>query len=74
MLSLGTIATKVFGSSNERKLKKYAPIVAKINALEPELEALSDEDLRARTEQRHKLLGEIDEIEFTPGEDYCSHR
>ncbi|MGV1014683.1 MAG: preprotein translocase subunit SecA, partial [Methyloceanibacter sp.] len=44
------LATKVFGSSNERKIKKYWPLVAKINALEPEVEALSDDELRARTE------------------------
>jgi preprotein translocase subunit SecA len=50
MLSLGTIASKVFGSLNERKLKKYGPVVAKINALEPEVAALSDGELRARTE------------------------
>jgi preprotein translocase subunit SecA len=56
MLSLGTIASKVFGSSNERKLKKYGPIVAKINALEPEVVALSDDDLRARTEAFRKRL------------------
>ena len=49
MLSIGTIATKIFGSSNERRLKVYRPIVAAINALEPELEQLSDADLRART-------------------------
>ena len=50
MLSFGTIASKVFGSSNDRRLKKYASSVAAINALEPEIVALSDEDLRARTE------------------------
>ena len=50
MLSFGALASKVFGSSNERKLKKYGPIVAKINALEPEIAALSDEALRARTD------------------------
>jgi preprotein translocase subunit SecA len=49
MLSLGTIASKVFGSLNDRKLKKYGPVVAKINALEPEVAALSDDQLRART-------------------------
>ena len=49
MLSFGTLASKVFGSSNERKLKKYGPVVAQINALEPEVAALSDEALRART-------------------------
>jgi preprotein translocase subunit SecA len=51
MLSIGTIASKVFGSSNDRKLKKYGPIVDKINALEAETQALSDEALRARTDE-----------------------
>ena len=50
MLSFGTLASKVFGSATERKLKKYWPLVAKINALEPEGAALSDEALRARTD------------------------
>ena len=47
----GTIAKKIFGSSNERRLKTYRPRVAAINALEPEVERLSDAELRARTEQ-----------------------
>ena len=50
MLSFGTLASKVFGSSNDRKLKKYPPLVAAINKLEPEVAALSDEALRARTD------------------------
>jgi preprotein translocase subunit SecA len=50
MLSFGALASKVFGSSNDRKLKKYWPAVAKINALEPEVAALSDAELRARTD------------------------
>ncbi len=50
MLSFGALTRKVFGTSNDRKLKKYPSIVAKINAIEPELEGLSDEALRARTE------------------------
>ena len=49
MLSFGTFATKVFGSSNDRKLKPYASKVDAINALEPEVAALSDEELRGRT-------------------------
>ncbi|MGD8422098.1 MAG: preprotein translocase subunit SecA [Methyloceanibacter sp.] len=56
MLSLGAIANKVFGSSNDRKLKKYDPVVAKINALEPEVSALSDEALRARTDEFRQRL------------------
>ena len=56
MLSFGTIATKVFGSANDRKLKPYASKVAAINALEPEVAALSDEALRARTGEFRKRL------------------
>ena len=41
--------TKVFGSKNERDLKKMQPFVDRINALEPAVQALSDEELRAQT-------------------------
>jgi preprotein translocase subunit SecA len=41
---------KLFGSSNDRKVKAMAARVTRINALEPEMEALSDDALRARTE------------------------
>ncbi|GJD52642.1 Protein translocase subunit SecA [Methylobacterium crusticola] len=47
---LGSIAKKIFGSSNDRRVKGYRPRVQAINALEPEMEALSDEQLRARTD------------------------
>src|SRR5262249_32277000 len=50
MLSFGALASKVFGSSNDRKLKKYPPLVAAINELEPKVAALSDDELRARTD------------------------
>jgi preprotein translocase subunit SecA len=65
MLSIGTFAAKVFGSSNDRKLKAYRPRVAAINALEPELERLSDAELRARTDQLRKRLADgtpLDEL------------
>ena len=42
--------TKLFGSRNDRLLKQYRKTVARINALEPELEKLDDEALRAKTE------------------------
>src|ERR687889_2293739 len=45
----GSLAKKIFGSVNDRRLKSYRPKVAAINAMEAELEALSDEQLRART-------------------------
>ncbi len=56
MLSLGTIASKIFGSSNERMVRKFRPKVEAINALEEELEALSDEELRGRTEMFRQQL------------------
>src|SRR5436853_489382 len=47
---IGVIARKLFGSANERRIKSYWPRVEQINALEKELEALSDDALRARTD------------------------
>jgi preprotein translocase subunit SecA len=47
---LGALAKKIFGSANDRRVKGYAPRVKAINALEPEIEALTDEALRARTD------------------------
>ena len=51
MLGLGTIAKKVFGTPNDRKVKSVRPLVEKINALEPEFEKLSDEALKDKTEE-----------------------
>src|SRR5688572_20293760 len=48
-MSFDKFLTKVFGSSNQRFLKTVQSIVEQINALEPELKKLSDEQLRART-------------------------
>lgn len=45
----GALARKLFGSANDRRVRGYQPKVAAINALEPEVRALSDEELRART-------------------------
>src|SRR6201746_1822603 len=55
---LGAIARKFFGSSNDRRVKGYQPRVDAINALEPEIAALSDEALQARTAEFRKELAE----------------
>src|SRR5579883_2996866 len=55
---IGAVARKLFGSANERRIRSYRPRVEAINALEAELEALSDEALRARTEEFKKQLAE----------------
>jgi preprotein translocase subunit SecA len=55
---IGAVLQKVFGSSNERRIKSYRPRVDAINALEQELEALSDEALRARTDEFKRELAD----------------
>nr|WP_316656665.1 preprotein translocase subunit SecA [uncultured Gellertiella sp.] len=56
MVSLGGIARKLFGSSNERRVRGYQPKVQAINALEQELSALSDEALAAKTVEFRQQL------------------
>ena len=51
MLGLGTLAKKVFGTPNDRKVKATRPLIGKINALEPEFQALNNEGLVAKTEE-----------------------
>jgi preprotein translocase subunit SecA len=55
---IGAVARKLFGSSNERRIRSYRPRVDEINALENELAALSDEALCARTDEFKKQLAE----------------
>jgi preprotein translocase subunit SecA len=47
---LGALAKKLFGSVNDRRVKAFRPKVAAVNALEAEIEKLTDDELRARTE------------------------
>ena len=55
---LNKVITKVFGNKHERDVKRLQPMVAAINALEPGIRALSDEALRAKTEEfRRELAG-----------------
>jgi len=54
MLGFGTIAKKVFGTANDRKVKAARPLVDQINALEPDFEALSDEGIKNKTEELAK--------------------
>ena len=58
MLGLGTLARKVFGTPNDRKVKSVRPIVAKINALEPEFAVLSDDGIKAKTAEFQKRVQE----------------
>ena len=52
-----TLLTKLFGSRNDRLLKQYRKTVARINALEPQFEKLSDEQISAKTQEFKERLG-----------------
>jgi preprotein translocase subunit SecA len=58
MLGFATLARKVFGTPNDRKVKSVRPLVAKINALEPEFAALSDEGIIEKTREFQKRVQE----------------
>ncbi|MDD9719650.1 preprotein translocase subunit SecA [Sulfitobacter sp. PR48] len=60
MLGIGTIAKKVFGTPNDRKIKATRPLVDQINALEPDFEKLTDAGIKDKTEELAKraLSGE----------------
>jgi preprotein translocase subunit SecA len=58
MVSFGSLARKIFGSANDRRVKGLRPRVEEINALETELEALSDEQLRARTDDFRRQVAD----------------
>lgn len=62
---LGQIARKIFGSANDRFIKKQQKIVNKINNLEPDFIKLSDEELKSKTDEyRHRLKNDetLDDI------------
>src|SRR5919109_416509 len=58
---LNTILTKIIGTKNDRELKAIRPLVHKVGALEPSLLPLTDDQLRAKTEEfRRRLNGSGD--------------
>jgi preprotein translocase subunit SecA len=64
MNAIEKVLTKIFGSANERLLKKLWPVVARINALEPGIKQLSDEQFCAKTEEfKAHLRAKTEEFE-----------
>ena len=53
-----TIVAKIFGTKNEREVKRLMPKVEAINALEPEMQKLSDEQLRSKTDELRAQIKE----------------
>ena len=61
--SLTQVARKVFGSRNDRELKRMRAVVNEINRLEPEISALDDDGLRARVAHWKERIGPLEERE-----------
>ncbi|WP_417740788.1 preprotein translocase subunit SecA [Salipiger sp.] len=74
MLGIGTLARKVFGTPNDRKIKATRPLVAKINALEPEFEALDDAGLIAKTEEFKKRIADGEALDALLPEAFANCR
>ncbi len=66
--------TKVFGSKNERELKKLQPFVDQINSLEPEIKALSDDQLRAQTAKFKERVDQGETLESVLPEAFATVR
>ena len=65
------LLSKVIGTHSEREVKRVIPIVDKIEALEPEMEKLSDDALRAKTEEFKRRLAEGETLEDIMPEAYA---
>ena len=67
MAAFNTILTKIIGTKHDREMKRLRPTMVAINALEPEMQRMSDEQLRARTaafkeQLERRLEGIEDEV------------
>ena len=67
---INTLVAKVFGTKNEREVKRLMPRVEAINALEPAMKKLSDAELRAKTDEfRQRIKGRLTKIADEPDAD-----
>jgi preprotein translocase subunit SecA len=60
---IGWVLTKVFGTQNDRTLRRFRPAVEKINSFEVEISRLSDEDLRAKTQAFRARISQGEKLE-----------
>ncbi|MFI5090583.1 MAG: preprotein translocase subunit SecA [Terriglobales bacterium] len=64
---LDTIFAKIFGTRNEREIKRLRPLVERINSLEPEMQRLSDAELRAKTDEFRKRINDrLSQVQLEP--------
>ncbi len=66
---INSLIAKVFGTQNEREVKKLQPRVERINALEPEIRKLTDAELRAKTDEFRRRVQERMDLLQEPAEE-----
>lgn len=71
---LGKVLTKVFGSRNERQVKRYGRLVARINALEPSFESLDDASLKGKTDGFKQRLAQGEALDDLMPEAFATVR
>ena len=69
-----SVIEKIFGTHSERELKRIYPIVDKIEAMEPEFEKLSDEELKAKTTEFKNRLEQGETLDDILPEAYATVR
>jgi preprotein translocase subunit SecA len=74
MLGMNTVAKKIFGTPNDRKVKATRPIIDKINALEPEFEALSDAGLIEKTTELKERVAKGESLDSVLPEAFANCR
>ncbi|MFD1160287.1 preprotein translocase subunit SecA [Roseovarius aestuarii] len=74
MLGIGTVAKKIFGTPNDRKIKATRPLIEQINALEPEFEALTDDGLIEKTQEFKKRVADGESIDALLPEAFANCR
>jgi len=74
MLGIGTLAKKVFGTPNDRKIKSVRAVVAQINALEEEFQALDDAGLIAKTEEFKRRFADGESLDSLLPEAFANAR
>ena len=74
MLGIRSIAKKVFGTPNDRKIKATRPLVAQINDLEPQFQALSDDGIQQKTEELRKRVSDGESLDALLPEAFANCR
>ena len=72
---MSRLTDKLFGTHSEREVKRIRPLVDRIEALRPQMQALTDEELRGKTEEFRKRYqdGETLDDLLAMGREYLSH-